>query len=105
MSIPPSYPPGYLVRTVVVRLRREEGVPAHAGGDGGVVGRALRVLCSFVGAGAVVVAVGGAAAAVDVDHVAVLDGHRVHALLVPLPAQDLGREGKWGMNALKGALI
>ena len=68
---------------IVVRLRREEGVPADAGGDGGVVGRALCVLGS--GGGGVVVAVGGATA-VDVDHMAVLDGHCVDALLVSLAA-------------------
>ena len=78
----------YLVGILVVGRGREEGVPAHAGSGH----RALRVLRSRGGIGV---------AAVYVDHVAVLDGHGVHALLVSLPAQDLGREGKWGMNALK----
>ena len=72
----------FLVGVFVVGLRREERVPADAGGDGAVAvgGGVLRVLRSR----------GGGAAAVDVDHVADLDSHRAHALLlVSLAAQDL----------------
>ena len=58
-----------------------------------MVGRTLRVLRSRRG-GVVIAAVGGAAAAVDVDHVSVLDRHRANALLVSMAAHDLQREIK-----------
>ena len=69
-----------MVGILVVGRGREEGVPAHAGSGH----RALRVLGSRIGV-----------AAVDVDHVAVLDGHRADArLLDQRAAQDLRRENR-----------
>ena len=80
----------YLVGILVVGRGREEGVPAHAGSGH----RALRVLGSRGGI--------GVATAVDVDHVAVLDGHRADArLVVELAAQDLDHgEGKMKCQVL-----
>ena len=78
----------YLVGILVVGRGREEGVPAHAGSGH----RALRVLGSRGGIGF---------AAVDVDHVAVLDGHRADVRLVELAAQDLDHgEGKMKCQVL-----
>ena len=72
-----------MVGILVVGRGREEGVPAHAGSGH----RALRVLRSRIG--------GVGFAAVDVDHVAVLDGHRADArLLDQRAAQDLHRENR-----------